>query len=91
MFFFFSGEQVLQKCGVEILEVKEKKKKRRIFVLTGITNIPFAPDVAGPSGDLVLTKALLLADAPALGNLQTKCNKGVKRKISKLLNKRKPN
>lgn len=86
---FFPGEQVLQKCSIEILEVKEKK--RQIFVLTGVANILFDPDVAGPSGSLVLTKPLLLADAPALSNLQTKCSKRIKWEISKLLNKRKPN
>lgn len=86
---FFSGEQVLQKCSVEILEVKEKK--RQIFILTGVTNTVFDPDVADPSGSLVLAKPLLLADAPALSDLQTKCSKGIKWEISKLLNKRKPN
>lgn len=40
---------------------------------------------------VVLTQPLLLADAPALSDLQTKRSKGIKRKISKLLNKKKPN
>lgn len=54
VFFFFSREQVLQKCCVEILQVKEKKKQ--ILVLTGVINIVFDRDVAGPSGSLDLTK-----------------------------------
>lgn len=89
MSFFLSGEQVLQKCSAEILEVKEEK--RQMFVLTGVTNITFDPDVVDPSGSLVLTKPNLLADASALSNLQPKCSKGIKWEISKLLNKRKPN
>lgn len=36
---FFSSGAVLQKCGVEILEVKEKK--RQMFVLTAVINILF--------------------------------------------------
>lgn len=60
----------------------EGKKNRQMFILTGVTNILFDPDVSGPSGRFVLTKALLLADA-APSELQTKCSKGVEWEIGK--------